>query len=752
MGSFLTSPALFIGGLIAIASPIIIHLLNKRRFKRVDWAAMDFLLEAQKLNRRKVKLEEFILLLMRCLAMGLIGFLLARPFFSAGNSGGLFNGARYERIIVLDDSLSMQAKAGGQTSMEAAKLALESWTNELVAAGTDDSLTLVLTSDPNRTIYDSQPLNENTVTEILDDVKNLSASDGGGNLDGALAFVEKKIADGDASVNRVVYLLSDLRERDWAGTGQSADAGVVERMKRIADTAAGCFVIDVGKEGEENLVIEEIAAVDKALVAGVTTNFEVVVRNRGTKPVLDVKVRFAADESLPLDGTIDRIEPGQTGAVPFTFTFAPAIEGEGDPEPVAIRATLAGPGGDVLEEDNTRFFPARIVRGIETLIVDGDPNGSFGRGESFFLRRALAPAGSTESGVVVSVVDDNDFETIDLSSYQVIYIANLYRVSEARVASLEEWVRGGGGLIFTLGDQIDEDFYNKVLFRGGDGLLPVSLAQIGGDETEEKWVYFNIEKSSHPVLQYFREENAKLLEGVKIFRWWECAPAPAALADGRSSVVLSFTGERSAPAMIDSKFGDGRVMVMGTPMDPDWSNWPEEAPSFIITAQEMTRYMARSNAKAGQIAVGQPIAEEIDLTKAKPDVTVTPPAGNPERLPARPPAGATGASTLWNVDYDQTGRRGFYRMVLEGSGASELRRTILFAANTDPAESQLRRVPAANLALDLGDKVNLIDAGQPLLGLRPTEAKTEIWKPVLYVLAALLCIELLYGWWLGARR
>jgi hypothetical protein len=217
MGSFLTSPALFIGGLIAIASPIIIHLLNKRRFKRVDWAAMDFLLEAQKLNRRKVKLEEFILLLMRCLAMGLIGFLLARPFFSAGNSGGLFDGARYERIIVLDDSLSMQAKAGGQTSMEAAKLALEAWTNELVAAGTDDSLTLVLTSDPNRTIYDSQPLNENTVTEILDDVKNLSSSDGGGNLDGALAFVEKKIADGDASVNRVVYLLSDLRERDWAG-------------------------------------------------------------------------------------------------------------------------------------------------------------------------------------------------------------------------------------------------------------------------------------------------------------------------------------------------------------------------------------------------------------------------------------------------------------------------------------------------------------------------------------------------------
>ncbi len=180
MGSFLTNPALFIGGLIAIASPIIIHLLNKRRFKRVDWAAMDFLLEAQKLNRRKIKLEEFILLLMRCLAMGLIGFLLARPFFSSGGGGGLFDGARYERIVVLDDSLSMQAKAGGQTSMETAKLALEKWVNELVGAGADDSLTLVLSSQPGRTIYDGQPLNGNSEAEILDDIKNLESSDGSG--------------------------------------------------------------------------------------------------------------------------------------------------------------------------------------------------------------------------------------------------------------------------------------------------------------------------------------------------------------------------------------------------------------------------------------------------------------------------------------------------------------------------------------------------------------------------------------------
>ena len=751
MGSFLTNPALFIGGLIAIFSPIIIHLLNKRRFKRVDWGAMDFLIQAQKLNRRKVKLEEFILLLMRCLVMGLIGFLLARPFFASNSTSGLFNDARYERIIVLDDSLSMQAKAGGQSSMEAAKQSLETWVTDLVSAGSDDSFTLVLTSEPNKALYDSQPLNENTESEIIDDIKNLQSSDDGGNLDAALAFVEKKIADGDASVNRVVYVVSDLRERDWAGAGETADAGVVATMKRLSETTAGAFVVDVGQEGEENLVIEDVVAQNKALIAGVTTNFDVVVRNRGTKPAVDVKVRFAADESLPLEATIDRIEPGQQGAAAFTFTFAPAIDGEGPPEPVAIRATLVETS-DVLEEDNTRFYPARTVRGIQTLVVDGDPNGTFGRGETFFLRRALDPAGSTRSGVVVKVVDDNDFETIELNDFQVIYIANLYRVSEARLASLEEWVRGGGGLIFTLGDQIDEDFYNEKMYRDGEGIFPVKLGVIGGDETEETWANFKIENPGHPVMDHFREENAQLIEAVKVFRWWGMTPDPKAVEEGRTGVVLSLTGAENLPAMVDAKVGDGRVAVLATPMDPDWSNWPEEAYGLISTAQLLTRYMARSNAMAGQIAVGQPIAQEIDLTKAKPEVTVTAPGGNPERVPARPPAGATGVSTLWNIDFERTSKRGFYEVGLEGSGDAAPERTILFAANIDPEESALRRVNPANLEQDLGEKIRLIGAGQALGDLRPAEAKNEFWKPILYLLAALLCIELLYGWWLGARR
>ncbi len=107
LGGFMLSPLFAVLGVLAISSPIIIHLLNKRRFKIVDWAAMDFLFDADKRNRRRLRLENLILLLLRCLAMILIGLLLARLFIPTGMAASLIESPQFERIVVLDDSLSM---------------------------------------------------------------------------------------------------------------------------------------------------------------------------------------------------------------------------------------------------------------------------------------------------------------------------------------------------------------------------------------------------------------------------------------------------------------------------------------------------------------------------------------------------------------------------------------------------------------------------------------------------------------------
>src|SRR6266571_7987896 len=103
LSTWLVNPWLFIAGLIAVLLPILIHLLNKRKFRVVDWAAMEFLLDADKKNRRRIRLENLILLLLRCLAVLLIGLLLGRPFLPTSATAGLLNAAQYERIVLLDD-------------------------------------------------------------------------------------------------------------------------------------------------------------------------------------------------------------------------------------------------------------------------------------------------------------------------------------------------------------------------------------------------------------------------------------------------------------------------------------------------------------------------------------------------------------------------------------------------------------------------------------------------------------------------
>ena len=101
------------------------------------------------------------------------------------------------------------------------------------------------------------------------------------------------------------------------------------------------------------------------------------------------------------------------------------------------------------------------------------------------------------------VMEETDFQSSEISQYDVIFIANLYRINEDIVTKLERWVSSGGGLVFLLGDQIDEDVYNDLLFKDGEGLLPLKLLNVGGDDKEEAWVYFKKEKENHTLFRFF---------------------------------------------------------------------------------------------------------------------------------------------------------------------------------------------------------------------------------------------------------
>src|SRR6476661_6325583 len=125
MLSLFLNPYTMVAGAALVSSPIIIHLINRMRYRRVKWAAMEFLLKSQKRNRRRLIIEQLILLALRCLLVLLVGVLLAR-FIS--DALAFARPQNTLHVVLLDDTASMgdawRQDGQAKTSFEAAKKAV----------------------------------------------------------------------------------------------------------------------------------------------------------------------------------------------------------------------------------------------------------------------------------------------------------------------------------------------------------------------------------------------------------------------------------------------------------------------------------------------------------------------------------------------------------------------------------------------------------------------------------------------------
>jgi hypothetical protein len=109
------NPALLLGGLLFLV-PLVIHLLNRQRFKRRPWAAMEFLLAAYKKQRRRLRRENLLLLLLRCLIPIVLAIAIARPLFRSDALPSALGGSNSHHILVLDATGSMGMELVGATT------------------------------------------------------------------------------------------------------------------------------------------------------------------------------------------------------------------------------------------------------------------------------------------------------------------------------------------------------------------------------------------------------------------------------------------------------------------------------------------------------------------------------------------------------------------------------------------------------------------------------------------------------------
>jgi len=728
----------FLHGWLALGAlggsvPVIIHLLNRRRFRVTRWAAMEFLLASLKKNYRRVRFENLLLLLLRVLMVVLLALALARPRLLASGAllGGLGPESRHV-ILVLDESLSMRHREGDRTAFDRAKAAAETI---LASLRKGDVVSLLAMSDVARPVVGEATLE---IDVVRSEVKR--AEPGWGGTDARAALVAAAgLLDSTRKPRKDIFILTDMQARAWGVASEGPDAELRAALDRVAKQAQ-LFVIDVGSEDPQNLAATALRPLSGILGVDSPSEFRAEVTNFGRSDQA-ARVRCLVDRFNQGEKALD-VPAGETGAAGFSHTF----------RTTGAHLVQAQLGDDRLAADNIRHLAARVERFLPVLLVNGETSTDPEENETYFLERALKPPADDArlrvSHVEPTTITEFGLSATDFVRYRVVVLANLPSLAaENAVPRLEDYVRDGGALVIFPGDRVDATFYNEQLFKQGRGLLPAALGpEVGSAEEDAPGVRLELVKPVHPAFQRFAGDRAIHLTRSVLFRKHLRLELPDASEDLR--VVARF--ENGSPAAVEKTFGRGRVMLFASSCDTEWNNFAK-APAYVVVMHDLLSYLASGDFETRNITVREPYRRVFAPEELAASVTVRPPHGPEKKLRPHPVRSAArreenAPAGLTEIVFADTHAAGVYELELERMDGSRAP-VEYFAVNPPPDESDLRRTTPEQLrALLKGVELEYAKSTDDLTAaVREARTGRDITRALLLGVLGMACVELILG-------
>lgn len=463
------NPWAMVAGTALISSPIIIHLINRMRFRRVRWAAMEFLLKSQKRNRRRIIIEQIILLLLRILLVLLAGFLLARFL---GDLAGQQQSTLH--VVILDDTPSMgdvHREAGQEVEAfrQAKQMIVEEIATNAADAATPQSLILLRLSDL-ATPRKIDRLNSITVNDLKNYLADVECSNVHVDLVKGLDEAQR-IFEQNPQERRLLHIVGDFRSRDWTGAPSESIRQALERIKaakidvHMLDTV---YPIRTEKSAisHDNMAIVDFQPETRVVGRYMPTEFTVAVANysNAERKNVRVTVRVKGQERAEGSFTLPSAPPNAVTIGNFMVAFDQL-----GANPVSVNLENEEGG---LSVDNVRHAVVDVRERVPLLLVEGDiKTKGTPDGDGYFLHSLFS---ESTRGFDVVMKGVPDLEKIDLNNYPSIFLLNVPRLGDKATEKLEKYVRNGGGVAFFMGNEVKPDWYNK-LFAEGKGLFPVQL-------------------------------------------------------------------------------------------------------------------------------------------------------------------------------------------------------------------------------------------------------------------------------------
>lgn len=642
----------------AATIPLIIHLLTRRRQQKRPWAAMELLKQVVEEESKRVRFEQLLLLILRCLILLMLAIALAAPFLAGDPGSATLKNSNQTTlwIIGVDTSYSM----GYRSKDDATRLrkAKDLVSEVLQDAQPGDSFALIELSSPSRVIIRRPTYNRD---KMIAQVRELQCIDLPADAFSAVAAINNVLDDSESIADRSqIVIVSDFGTDSWS-LDESGNTTLREELDRL-DERAPCRYLSVVSGASQNVAITQLKTDRQACLVNQPTNVAVGVQCFGYSEPVSVDLEVLVDDQLVETQELDLSEGS---ASTFAFSFIPKSLGQH-----VITARIPSDG---LIADNDRNLVIDVRSQYRILCLEERPD------DARLIRYSLAPPqASFEKNAnlfVPSAVRPGklgEITTLDLSKWDAIAINDIAYLDQRIVNQLEQYVNRGGKLVVYFGSKTKADSWNRLL--GESDLLGFRLVE---PSVEDEWAIDPLDYTS-PVAKPFEGFPDSGLLTTPIFRHWT-------IEQLSSNAKLDLGIVNSGPLLVRNKVGAGWVgSFLTAPEDAGGDGFQGESwnalsswPSFVPLNQQLFQVLLDSeldsfNAQCGELISG------VTTASTSEELTLFLEDGSKRQLISE-----LNPDQVYGWDFNETSRHGV--LVVK-----ESERSLNYAINLNPIESSLQ--------------------------------------------------------------
>lgn len=762
-------------GLAGISLPFLVHLISRKKFDIVEWGAMQFL-ELGKNARRRIRLEELLLMLLRMALIALIAIALARPWLAGTFLSSFASKPACDIAIVIDSSYSADWRGKASTPHQAAIR----WANQFLdGLSGDDTVALIDVRDQINTVIPLTRSREN----IRRALRELPTPSGSSRLHEAVIRGLQTVNAG-TNLSRHVVVITDGQGLPW----NDADDHFWLQLKELREQAGippQVWVVNTQKQQAlpVNYSIDKLNLSRELTVIDFPIRIVTTIRNTGAKTAANRQVHLEVDGQRLSDRTLSvRVEANGQAAAEFEHRFQ-------QPGSHHLRVVLEEdnlPGDDVAEA------AISITDALPVLLVDGTPNPDATKSELFFAKSALSASLNPTPWVAAKSVSWSDVTPELLAAVEVVVLANCKQLSIKQVEDLQAFVDSGGGLAISMGDRIDMAWFNKNFFNNGEGLSPVNLESLESprqpkDKDDDTTIRISNESLELPWISQFRDGSDDGFLEARFTNWYRVAlpakpddkpvaklndpphsepavqkpavnniaddnaddnsddnanksqkqpnqkPAPADELRKKSPTFVAARFTNGDAFVVTQQFGRGRVCVLTSTLDADWCTFPAK-PDYVAFLHELLFQLA-SGRESRNVDVGTPLLFAIDPNDKAADWVFVDP-GEVEHA-----AELANDKTRPQIRLDETWLPGTYRLRRKGEAKSA--KDQHFVVNFSRSESNLEQLTKERIAaITEADRLTQVEEPSDVFdSLKSDSSRVEMWQVLLLVFLAILIGE-----------